>query len=153
MITGPLVDEAMPLRVDVFGGQSRTSATSEAFKALLERSKAREPELARSETSDRFATLLERSATKPTLEPEAAQPEPGREASAKLQVMLERQERDKAERDARGEAAPSLPLLGTHREDKRDEKAKNKREKLLSAAQQRRQDREQGRDRDDGLDR
>jgi len=119
-------------------GQSRTSATSEAWKALLERSKAREPEPERSETSDRFAELLARSATKPTPEPEAAQPEPGREASATLQAMLEAQEREKAERDARGE----LDRAESERERQEEEQRAAREKRELEEAERQEQEQE-----------
>jgi len=117
-------------------GQSRTSATSEAFKALLERSKAREPEPERSETSDRFAELLARSIAKPKSEPKAAQPEPGREASATLQAMLERQEREKAEKDARGE----LDRAESERERQEEEQRAAREKRELEEAERQEQE-------------
>jgi len=74
-------------------GQGRASAFSEVFKVLLERSKPREPEPERGETSERLAELRGRSAVKP--EPEAAYPEPSKEASETLRAMKERQDNDK----------------------------------------------------------
>lgn len=134
-------------------GQGRASATSEALKALLARTRQTPEERA---TSERLAALVERSAAKPEQdERREAYPEPSSATSEKLREMLERQERQKAERDARGEARPALPLPGADRqeEDERRDKAEKQREKPLSAAQQRRQNRERGIDRDDGLDR
>jgi len=134
-------------------GQGRASATSEALKALLARSRQTPEERA---TSERLAALAERSAAKPERsEPEKAYPEPSSATSEKLREMRERQERQKAERAERGEDRPALPLPGADRqeEDERREKAEKQREKPLSAAQQRRRDRERGIDRDDGIDR
>jgi len=133
-------------------GQGRVGAGNEALKVLLARSGQTPEERA---TSERLAALTEKSAAKPEqVEREEAAPELSSETSEKLREMAERQERLKAERAARGEAAPSLPLPGAGRqEEERSDKPKNQREKPLSAAQQRRQDREQGIDRDDGMDR
>lgn len=141
-------------------GQGRASATSEALKALLARTRQTPEERA---TSERLAALAERSAAKPERgEPEQAYPEPSSEASEKLREMLERQERQKAERDARGEDRPALPLPGADREEEQRrarqeaerqeperEAAKTPRQRKMDKINARNAARAQERDRDD----
>ena len=133
-------------------GQGRASATSEALRALLVRSQerpgGREPD---SDVSKRLAELRDRSAAKPEqVQREEPTPEPDSEASRKLRAMLERENQRKTEREAQGR---ERKRPAERREDERRETAKPRREKPLSAAQQRRRDREWGIDRDDGIDR
>jgi len=129
-------------------GRNVPSAYKDALEALVERTKVRDRPQRQYRSSKALAELAARAASKS--EPKEALAEPRSETSDKLQEMLREQERQKAER-VQQEAERARQDAERVRQEA--EHKKTEREKPLSAAQQRRQDRERGVDRDDGMDR